>query len=83
MSSVNRKHFGVASGMVGTMRMVGQMISMATALLTFAIMIGRVEIQPRYYGQFVKSLNISFTIFTLLCFLGIFASLARGRLREG
>jgi len=37
MSSVEKKHLGVASGVVGTMRMVGQMLSMGIAMMILAI----------------------------------------------
>ncbi len=36
MSSVEKKHLGVASGVVGTMRMVGQMLSMGIAMMLLA-----------------------------------------------
>ncbi len=80
MSSVERKSYGVASGMLATMRTMGQMLSMAIATLLFAIFIGRVKITPECYPLFLKSVKIAFMIFTALCFGGIFASLARGKL---
>ncbi len=82
MCSVERKFYGVASGMVGTMRLMGQMVSMGIATLVFAILIGRVQITPEYYPLFLSSVNISFIIFAALCFLGMCVSLSRGRLRE-
>jgi len=81
MSSVEAKSYGVASATVATMRQIGMMLSMGIAMLIFAIYIGRVEITPEYYPVFVKSLKIAFVIFTALCFGGIFASLARGKMR--
>ncbi|MBN1383111.1 MAG: MFS transporter [Deltaproteobacteria bacterium] len=81
MSSVDRKFYGVASGTVGTMRLVGQMFSMGLTMLIFALLIGRVQIAPEYYALFVKSVKIIFMILCCLCFCGIFASLARGKLR--
>ncbi|MFH1761523.1 MAG: MFS transporter [bacterium] len=82
MSSVERRFYGVASAMVGTMRTTGMMISMGVAMLLFALFIGRVQITPEYYPSFLKSVRAAFIIFTILCFIGIFASLARGRLRN-
>ena len=79
MSAVDRRHYGVASGMNGTMRLLGQMLSMGIATTIFAVVIGRVEITPEYYGAFVTSVRIAFVVFTLLCLAGVGASLARGR----
>jgi EmrB/QacA subfamily drug resistance transporter len=81
MSSVDRSFYGVASATLATMRQVGMAFSMAIAMLLFALFIGRVEITPQYYPVFLTSAQMAFGIFAGLCFLGIFASLARGRLR--
>ena len=81
MSSVKQKFFGVASGTLGTMRMTGMMFSMGIAMFIFALYIGRVEIIPEHYPQFLISIKLIFTIFTILCFSGIFASFARGKVR--
>ena len=82
MSSVERKSYGVASGMLGTMRLTGQTFSMGIALLLFALYIGRVQITPEYYPLFLKSMKTAFTISAALCFAGIFASIARGKTRH-
>jgi EmrB/QacA subfamily drug resistance transporter len=79
MSSVEKKFYGVASGMLGTMRLTGQMFSMGMTLLLFALYIGRVPITPQNYQLFLKSMKTAFTISAVLCFAGIFASVARGR----
>ena len=77
MSSVEKKHLGVASGVVGTMRMVGQMLSMGIAMMILAIYIGRQSITPQVYPGYVAGMRTGFIIFSILCVLGIFASLAR------
>jgi hypothetical protein len=59
------------------------MLSMGIATLLFAIYIGRTQITPEYHEIFLMSIRAAFVIFSLLCFSGIFASLARGRVREG
>ena len=79
MSSVDKKFYGVASGMNGTMRLLGQMLSMGVAMMIFAIFIGPIEITPDYYPQFFLSLHYAFILFTIFCFIGIFASLVRGK----
>ncbi len=79
MSSVDKRFYGVASGMLGTMRLTGQMFSMAMTLLLFALYIGRVQITPEYYPLFLTSMKTAFIISAALCFAGIFASIARGK----
>lgn len=82
MSSIEKRFYGVASGTVGTMRLIGQMFSMSIVMMIFAIYIGRVQITPEYYQLFLRSEKAAFIIFTALCFGGIFASLARGKMRN-
>jgi len=81
MSSVEKKFYGVASGTLGTMRATGMMFSMGMVMLIFALYMGRTQISPSHYPLFMKSLKTGFIIFTALCVAGIFASLARGRVR--
>jgi EmrB/QacA subfamily drug resistance transporter len=83
MSSVDKRHYGVASGMNGTVRLLGQMLSMGLVMMFFAIIIGRSEITPVYYPQFVTSLHYTFALFTLLCLIGIVISLKRGKWVQG
>ena len=81
MGSVTRQFYGVASATVATMRLVGMMFSMGIALLIFAVYLGRVQITPEYYPLFLKAMKTAVIIFALLCFGGIFASMARGKAR--
>lgn len=78
MGSVEKKFYGVASATVGTMRLVGQTISMGVALMIFAVYIGRVQISPANFSQFLSGMKVGFSVFSALCFAGVFASLARG-----
>ena len=77
MSSVEKKHLGVASGVVGTMRMVGQMLSMGIAMMLLAVFIGQEALIPATYPGLIAAMRTGFVIFSILCILGIFASLAR------
>lgn len=77
MSSVQKRDLGIASGTLGTMRLVGQMFSMGIVMMLFALFIGQAKIGPENVGSLLISLKISFSIFAFLCFAGIFASLAR------
>jgi EmrB/QacA subfamily drug resistance transporter len=77
MGSVERKFYGIASATVGTMRLIGQMLSMGIALLIFSLYIGNVQIVPSNYPELLISIKLVFILCTVLCFGGIFASLAR------
>jgi len=81
MSSVERRYFGLASGTLGTIRLIGQMLSMGMAMMILSIVMGKVRITPDLYPLFLKSLKITLVIGGTLCFFGIFSSLARGRVR--
>ena len=81
MGSVENKYYGVASGTLSTMRSTGTMLSMGITMMIFAIYIGRAQITSPHYPLFLRSLNVIFAIFTILCVVGIFPSLSRGRMR--
>jgi MFS family permease len=81
MSSVEQKFYGVASGTLATMRITGQMLSMGIVMLIFALHMGDVSITPAEYPSFMGSMHSSLIILSLLCFGGIFASFARGKIR--
>ncbi len=82
MSSVKQKYYGIASGMLGTMRLIGQTLSMAVTMLIISIFLGEEKISPDNYFLFIKSIKISFLTFSLLCIPGLFASLNRGNIRN-
>jgi hypothetical protein len=77
MSSVEKKQLGNASGMLGTMRNVGQTFSMAIALMLLALFMGQARVNPSNYPQLLGAMKSGFIIFSVLCIAGIFASLAR------
>jgi len=83
MGSVTKKYYGIASGAVGTMRLLGQMLSMGIATLVIALYIGRVPITPDLHPVLVSSIKVAFIISACLCAAGIFFSLYRGDLRSG
>jgi hypothetical protein len=80
MGSVTKKQYGIASGAAATMRLMGQMVSMAIATVALALMVGRQAIEPHVYGPFLLSIKVVFTLSALLCTAGIYFSLFRGRL---
>jgi EmrB/QacA subfamily drug resistance transporter len=82
MSSVENRFYGVASGTLGTMRTMGMVLSMGITVLIFSRYIGKVQITPKYYPAFLKCTKMAFTLFTVLCLGGIFASFVRGKVRN-
>ncbi len=78
MSAVDRRQYGVASGISGAMRLIGQMMSMGIAMIAFAMTMGCTRLSPDCYPLFLRALTIIFAILSVLCVAGIFASLARG-----
>jgi EmrB/QacA subfamily drug resistance transporter len=83
MSSVDKRYYGIASASVGTMRLLGQMVSMGIVTLMFALFIGRAQITPQYYPMLINSIKMVFIISFCFCICGIFFSLYRGRMRPG
>lgn len=82
MSSVDKKHYGVASSTLATMRMIGQMLSMGIVIVIFSIFIGSQRISSANQDAFLNSAHTAFILFSVLCFVGIFASLARGKIHN-
>ena len=82
MSSVEKKQLGVASATVGTMRLTGQMLSMGIATLILQLYLGNQQLTPRFSTEFLNSMRTTFLIFVILCTAGVFASLARGKVRR-
>ncbi len=81
MSSVEKRLYGSANGVMATMRIIGQMTSMVLVTLMFALMIGSVEIIPDNYPALENAIRTTFMIAALLCIPGIILSMARGKLR--
>lgn len=82
MSSVEKKYYGVASSTLSSMRMVGQMFSMGIVIVIISMFIGKAEITIENTSSFINSIRIIFLIFSILCFIGIFASLSRGKIHS-
>ncbi|MCS7312768.1 MAG: MFS transporter [Acidobacteria bacterium] len=78
MQAVERRHYGVASGTLGTMRLVGQALSMGVVTLLLALYMGPARLSPEHVPHFMEALRSAFLVFTGLCILGIGVSLARG-----
>ncbi|MDD5525352.1 MAG: MFS transporter [Smithella sp.] len=83
MSAVEKKFFGVASATVSTMRLTGQMFSMGITMLVFAVILGDYPISAANNYLLLKSAKFIFAILAIICCVGIFASLARGKMHNG
>lgn len=81
MSSVQPRFYGIASSTLGTMRLVGQASSMAVVTMVIAIYVGHASLTASSAPAILSSMHTSFLVFTVLCVLGVFASLARGQVR--
>ncbi len=82
MSSVDKCDFGVASGMVSTMRLIGQLMSLGIVMLIFSVIMGHVEIGPEQIDLLMISIKLAFGVFAGLCVLGTIFSMARGNLER-
>jgi EmrB/QacA subfamily drug resistance transporter len=83
MGAVEKRHYGLAAGAVATMRLLGQMFSMAVATVVLALIIGRQAITPATYDLFLRSIHTVFSISAALCFCGVFFSWFRGTVHAG
>jgi MFS family permease len=81
VSSVQKEMFGLASGMIETMRLIGMTISIAITIIVFTVVIGNTNITPPLYPLFIQSFHIIFWIFLgiSLCSLLVALTLKRER----
>jgi EmrB/QacA subfamily drug resistance transporter len=82
MGAVEKRHYGLASGTVATMRLLGQMFSMAVATVVLALIVGRQAIIPANYGLFLRSIHTIFLISAGLCLSGVYFSWFRGAMLQ-
>jgi len=83
MSSVSKRFFGVASALIGTMRTIGQTLSLSIVTLIFAVLIGDTSSEtPEYAAQLLESSKIAFIIFTSLCTIAVVFSFLRGKMDQ-
>lgn len=78
MGAVEKRYYGLASGAVATMRLLGQMLSMAIATVVLSLIIGRQAITPENYQLFLRSIHLIFLIAAVLCLSGVYFSWFRG-----
>ncbi|MBU2575162.1 MAG: MFS transporter [Elusimicrobia bacterium] len=78
MGSVEQRSYSLASALLATMRVTGQLLSMAIVMLLFSLFIGKSRIGPENLDQLAISFRIAVYIFTAMSVLGVFTSLQRG-----
>ncbi len=82
MGSVQRRYYGIASATIGTMRILGQMFSMAISTLIFTVQIGEMQLNSDQSQPFLIGLRSAFFIFAGVCAFGVIASYARGKVLQ-
>lgn len=81
MSSVAPEHRGVAAGMLGSLRLMGQLFSMVTVTIVFSLTMGHVDVTAETMPAFLSSVRLSFAIMTLLCGVSVIFSATRGKMQ--
>jgi hypothetical protein len=79
MGSVERKYFGVASGMIGAMRTLGMALSMTSVALIFSIFMGDSTVTHGNLPLFIISMRTGLVTFAFYSCLGIIMSFRRVR----
>lgn len=79
MGSVEKKDYGIASGINATMRVFGQTISMMMVTIFIAIFLGNQVISAINLGLFLKSMKLYFMVFSILSLAGIWFSMQRDK----
>ncbi|PXV68800.1 EmrB/QacA subfamily drug resistance transporter [Dysgonomonas alginatilytica] len=74
MSSVDKQYYGFASATSGTMRLVGQSLSMGIAMMAISVQIGNIKFSSDVHTELMYSMRITFIICSVLCLFGVYAS---------
>jgi hypothetical protein len=78
---VQKEMFGLASGMIETMRLIGMTISVAITIIVFTVVIGDLHITPPVFPLFIQSFHSIFWIFLGISLCGLLAALSLKRER--
>lgn len=82
MGSVEPRQMGSASGAVGTVRSLGQLISMVLVSLLLNLFLGSNVISVENYPMLERTVSVAFGFAAGLCLVGMALSLGRGRLHS-
>lgn len=79
MSSVEKHYYSMASATTGTMRLSGQAFSMGLAMMVISIYLNNQPMSVQLSPQFIKAMHTAFLIFAILCAVGVYTSMSRGK----
>jgi MFS family permease len=77
MGSVGARQYGMASGMIGTMRTLGMVTSMTTITLVFSLLMGTRPVTQETIPAFISSMQVGLFSFAAFSILGVTLSLRR------
>ena len=77
MGAVEKRYYSVAAATLATMRITGQMFSMAVVMLLFSLFVGKVRLGPENQAALGQAFSAGVWVFAGLAAAGIFASLKR------
>ncbi len=79
MSSVDQTQYSMASATTGTMRLTGQAFSMGIAMMAISLTMGDATLSSSMAWEIIRSLQVTFIICAVLCFLGVYTSSVRNK----
>jgi MFS family permease len=79
MNSVAPRFYGVASGILSTMRVTGQMVGMALTMVVLSLYIGQEPVSAANLPAFLTAVQVACLLFAVLSVGGVVASLVRGK----
>ncbi len=82
MGAVDSDRYGMASACISSMRLMGQMLSMAVVALAFTVFLGTAAVSAETSAPFMSALRLSYAIAGIFCVSGIWFSFARGQVRR-
>ena len=77
LGSVAPRHYGMASGMIGTVRTLGMVISMTTITLVLSLLMGGQPVTKATVPLFVSSMQTGLIVFAVFSCSGLIVSMAR------
>jgi len=82
MGSVRPRQYGMASGMIGTVRTLGMVTSMTTISLVFSLLMGTQPVTKATIAAFISSMQVVLISFAVFSALGATLSLLRAPPRK-
>jgi hypothetical protein len=83
LGAVERRQLGTATATIGTMRLIGQVLSMGIMMLVISVTVGKGTMSPEQFPVFERMMAFLMRIFTFLCIGGMILSFLRGNVRNG